>query len=112
MYTEGRSRATSLPQTFLVTYFLSSIFPTVISNILTDAYRLCHDLCLVLEMLREGITNTENVGTRTKTGKRVWWKEPGWWSQEESTSRLDGNLKLHSPSVKWTVGAVMGELRI
>lgn len=59
-------------------------------------------------MLREGITNMELVGTRTKTGKRVQWKEPGWWSQEESASRFDGNLNLHSPSVKWTDGAVVG----
>lgn len=55
--------------------FLHPFSHLLFQNILTDAYIQCHDLCLALEMQR--VTNTEHVETRTKTGGRMWWREPG-----------------------------------
>lgn len=55
--------------------FLHPFSHLLFQNILTDTYIQCHDLCLALEMQR--VTNTEHVETRTKTGGRMWWREPG-----------------------------------
>lgn len=47
--------------------------------------------------------------TRTKTGKRVWWKEPEFWSQADLSlppgspthQEVTSNLSLYSPPGTW-----------
>lgn len=87
-------------------------------TIFKDAYILCHDLCLALEMQGKRIINIEHVGTTTKTGKRLWWEERGSGSQADLSlppgstvyQEVTDNPSCHPPSVRCTVRGSYGEL--
>lgn len=98
--------------------FISFTCPSIhCSKIYLLISTLYCDPCLALETLKERVVNMQREKTRTKTGERVWWKDPGLWSQADlslppgstTSQEITSNLSLYPPSVEWTERGRHGE---